>query len=448
MPAEPAPTSDADPATRLQATTAVHQRRTVRTLVVSQVLGGVGVAGGITAGGLLAEEVSGSTSVAGLAQTATVLGAALLAVPLARVAAARDRRAALAGGYAIGLAGALLTLLAAVAGWLWLVLLGSALFGGGTASNLQARYAATDSATPATRGRALSVVVWATTVGAVAGPNLVGPGAAVADVLGLPRLAGPYLFSVVSFAAGAAVVLALLRSAPAADPDGASGASGRAARAPGPRLLVVLTEVWRVPRARLAVTGIAAAHAVMVGVMVMTPVHLGHGGATLTVVGVVISLHVAGMYAASPVMGWLTDRLGPVRALGAGCVVLLTSLLLAATSPGAPGAPGEELGHVDYGSEPVQVAAALTLLGLGWSACVVAGSALLAEAAPEPVRVPAQGASDMVMGLAGAGAGALAGPVLAAAGYGRLSLLAGLLLLPVLTLAVVLLRGRRAATPL
>jgi MFS family permease len=53
-----------------------------------------------------------------------------------------------------------------------LLLVGALLFGFATAANLQARYAATDLATPERRGRALALVVWATTVGAVAGPNL------------------------------------------------------------------------------------------------------------------------------------------------------------------------------------------------------------------------------------------------------------------------------------
>lgn len=414
-----------------------RQRRTLRVLVVSQVLGGVGVASGIAAGGLLAEDVSRSTSLAGLSQTGTVLGAALLAVPLARLAGRSGRAPALAAGYVIGLLGAALLVVAAVTAQFWLLLLGAGLFGGATASNLQARYAATDSATAATRGRALSVVVWATTIGAVAGPNLLGAGESVARSISLPPLAGPYLFSVVSFSAGAAVVLLLLRGNRAAATGSPTTAVPRLSTA------AVLRVVWVLPRARLAMAAVASAHAVMVGVMVMTPVHLGHGGASLEVVGVVISLHVAGMYAASPVMGWLTDRIGRVRAVGVGVGILLLSLVVGATSPRA----GAVAGHAAHagGDQPVQVAVALTLLGLGWSCCVVAGSTLLSESVPGDVRVSAQGTSDLVMGVAAAAAGALAGPILAAAGYGRLSLLAGLLLLPVGLLALALVRSSAGA---
>ena len=142
------------------------QRRVVRVLVASQVLGGVGVAGGIAVGGLLAERVSGSTALSGLAQTATVLGAAVLALPLARVAAIRGRRTALSLGYLLGMIGAGGVLLGALTSQFWAVLVGLLIFGGGTASGLQARYAATDAASPLTRGRSLAVVVWATTIGA------------------------------------------------------------------------------------------------------------------------------------------------------------------------------------------------------------------------------------------------------------------------------------------
>ncbi|MFP5346959.1 MAG: MFS transporter [Actinomycetes bacterium] len=442
MPAEPQRRSDqvgGVPVVADTGGTGGVQRHNLRVLLASQVLGGVGVASGVAVGALLAERLSGSTALAGLTQTGTVLRAALLAVPLARLAARSGRRHALSAGYLVGLAGAVLTVLAAVLGWFWLMLVGSVLFGGGTASNLQARYAATDGATDADRGRALSVVVWATTVGAVAGPNLAGVGGRTAQLVGLPPLSGPFVYSIVSFAAGAAVVAVALRALrrPGA-PESASADEGRSVST-----MTVLAIVARRPRARLAMAAIAGAHAVMVGVMVMTPVHLGHGGASLEVVGIVISLHITGMYAASPAMGWLTDRVGRVRTIGIGVAVLLLALVLAATSPGAMGAEAMKAGAA-MGTAPVQVAVALTVLGLGWSCCVVAGSTLLSESVPADVRIPAQGTSDLVMGLSAAAAGALAGPVLAATGFGWLSGLAALLLLPVLALAVPLLRTARS----
>ena len=397
-------------------------RRTVRVLVTSQVLGGVGVASGIAVGGLLAEEVSGSTSLSGLAQTATVLGSALLAVPLARLAARSGRRVSLATGYAAALAGAVLALVAAVTDAFWLLLVAGLLFGGGTAANLQARYAATDDAPPATRARSLSIVVWATTVGAVAGPNLSGLGGTAGSALGVPALAGPYLFSVLAFVVAGLVVFSMLARLPAAPPTTAAGLPTSR-----PSTVETLRIVAAEPRARLGLVAIATAHAVMVGVMTMTPVHMGHGGASLQVVGIVISAHVAGMFAASPVFGWLTDRAGRLPAIALGLALLLASLAL-----GAFGAAGD---HTRLG-------VALTLLGLGWSCCLVAGSTLVSESVPAAVRVSVQGSSDLVMGIAGASAGALAGPVLDAAGYSALSVGASLLLVPVVVLALLLARTR------
>jgi len=397
-------------------------RRTVRVLVVSQVLGGVGVASGIAVGGLLAEQVSGSTSLSGLAQTATVLGAALLAVPLARLAVRSGRSVALATGYGFGLLGAVLAVAAAMTGAFWLLLVGTLLFGGATAANLQARYAATDDAPAASRARSLSVVVWATTVGAVAGPNLSGVGGRVAAEVGIPALAGPFLFSVLSFVLAGVVVMGLLRHRRTAGQEAAP------VHTPGVGVATALRTVAAAPRARLGLAAIATAHAVMTGVMAMTPVHMGSGGASLQVIGIVISAHVAGMYAASPVMGWLADRAGRVPAIGVGLGLLLAALLL-----GAAGGPGD---HTRLG-------VALTLLGLGWSCCLVAGSTLVSESVPEAVRTSVQGASDLTMGVAGASAGALAGPVLAAAGYPALTLGASLILVPVVVLALLMTRHPR-----
>ena len=413
------------------------QRRAVRVLAGSNVLGGVGVASGIAVGGMLAEQVSGSTSLAGLAQTGTVLGAALLALPLARLADGVGRRPALVTGYGLGLAGAALAVVAASLSSFPLLLLATLLFGGATAAGLQSRYAATDAADPVARGRALSVVVWATTVGAVAGPNLAGLGGRLGRALGIPELAGPYLFSAVSFVTAMLAVTLLLRPDPLvaarrvhAGPRTRSDDVGgvHAAQPPRPRLADTLRVVLASPPARLGLAAVAVGHAVMVAVMVMTPVHLGHHGATLTVVGVVISAHVAGMYALAPVMGWLADRRGRVAVIGLGLALLAASVLLGAVAPPESHA---------------LVGASLVLLGLGWSGTLVGGSALLSESVPEEVRTPVQGTSDLTMGLAGAAAGVLAGPALAVGGYAGLTLGAGLLLVPVAALA--LLAGRRPA---
>ncbi|GAB2909640.1 MFS transporter [Rhodococcus aerolatus] len=381
-------------------------------LLTSNLLGGVGVASGIAVGSLLVEQL-GATSLAGFAQALSVLGAAVAAVPLAGLAARRGRRWSLTVGYGVAVAGAGLVLLGAATGMLLVLLLGLTGFGVAQATNLQARYAAGDGVPAASRGRMIALVVWATTIGSVAGPNLTGLGQAAGEPLGLPGLAGPYLFSVAAFAL-AGIVLGLGYRA---RPTEAPVVVGLPVAPVGS--LAALRWAWGHPQARFAVVLIAAAHAVMVMVMAMTPVHMRHEGATLEVVGVVISAHIAGMYALSPVFGWLTDRIGPLRAAGVGL-----GALAAAVTLGFTGAA------LDLGDG--FTAAALVVLGLGWSACTISGAALVSASASDEVRVPLQGGADATMSYAGAAAAVLAGPLLAIGGFRLVNLVAAALLAPVL----------------
>lgn len=393
------------------------QRRTLRILSCSQVLGGIGVGSAIAVGGLLAEDVSGSTELSGLSQTASVLGGAVAALPMARLMSRHGRRPGLAAGYVVAAAGASLMVLGAVVDSFAVVLCGGLLIGSGTATNLQSRYAAADLADPAHRARALSVVVWATTVGVVLGPNLTGPGATVARAFDLPVLTGPLLFSLVAFLLPALLLWLLLRPDPLLVARGIASAAGEEDHPHG-SLAEALRVVRATPPAMLAVLAVAVAHTVMVSVMVMTPVHMRHEGAELEVVGIVISLHVAGMYALSPLVGWLSDRAGRVAVLVLGNVVLLCAVLVS----------GRAESHAVLG-------VGLVLLGVGWSCALVAGSTLLSESVPLGSRASVQGAADFVMGLCGAVGGALAGVVIGLTGYGTLNALAGALALPMLVLA-------------
>ncbi|WP_199539289.1 MFS transporter [Desertihabitans brevis] len=399
-------------------------RRGVAVLVVTQLLTGIGVASGVAVGGVLAEELAGTASAAGVAQTASIVGAGLASVPLAELAARSGRRLGLAVGAGAATAGALAVLGAAVLGWLPLMVLGMLLFGAATAVGLQARYAAAELAVPERRARTMSVVIWATTVGAVIGPNLSQPGSEVGVLLGLPGLAGPFLFSVVVFLA-ATLVLAV--GLPARRPEPVTGAERTAARASSLRLLV---GALRRPSLRIGVVAVVTGHAMMVSVMVMTPVHMNHQGMSLTLVGLVISIHVLGMYAASPVFGWLSDRFGPlpVVLLGAGLFVL--AFLGGAFSP-----------ESHSSSAPWWLAVALCLLGLGWSACLVGGSAMVAAEAPAAGGVRLQGTVDSAMSLGAAALAALAGPVLAVGGYPSVNLLGAVALVALL---VVVLTARTA----
>lgn len=383
--------------------TSEQQRTTLRVLVASNALGGVATASGFAVAALLAENVSGSTSLAGLVATSTTLGAAALAVPLARLARSHGRRVSLSLGYLIAFVGAALTILAAQIGSLTLLLAAGCLFGSGSASNLQSRYAATDAAEPSRIARSLGLVVWATTIGVIVGPNLTGVGGSIGSSLGILSLAGPYLFSVVAFGLSAATVWVGMRS------------QGRPTKVERQPLAVTFRQVIAIPHARLGLLAIATAHAVMVGVMSMTSVHLRHHGASLTIVGFVISGHVAGMYALSPVTGWLADRLGRIPTIGIGLGILAVAMTLAAVAP--------DDAHALTGL-------ALFTLGLGWSACLVAGSTLLSRSVPDGIRTSAQGLSDLTMGILASLSGTAAGPVLAHLGFHWLAVFCGLLLIP------------------
>jgi MFS family permease len=404
------------------------QRRTVGTLIGTQILVGVGVTAGAAVGALLAEEVSGSADLAGLGGTFQVLGGALVAIPMAHVMAARGRRWGLLLGYAIGIVGALTMITAGAMGNFPILLVGAALFGGANAANSQARYAAADLADEAHRGRDLSIVVWATTIGAVLGPNLAGPGEPVARALGLPILTGPYVFSLAGLVLGAILLFTRLR------PDPLLLARERAAALatePLDRQHGSIVRGWRTllahPGALLGLVTMALGHTVMVSVMVMTPLHMHHGGASLRIIGVVISLHVLGMFAFSPLTGLAVDRWGGRSCGLAGAVILVVAGLLAAQAP-TGWSPG--------------LATGLFLLGLGWSFTLVSGSTLVVKSVPIAERAGAQGASDLVMGLAAGGGGALAGVVVGQLGYAVLGGCAAVLA-AVVALASLLIRVDR-----
>jgi MFS family permease len=349
-------------------------------------------------------------------------------VPLSRISDRAGRRAGLAAGYAVAVIGALVTVVAAALSSLWLLMAGLFAFGAATACGLQARYAAADLATPERRGRSLALVVWATTIGSVLGPNLAEPGAELGVRIGLPALGGAFVLSAAVFVVVAAAFLVLLRPDPlllarrlggTGIQPRARGATSRAVRA-----------VWATPTGRLGLTAIVVSHAVMVGVMVMTPVHMDHAGGapgtTLRVIGLVISVHVAGMYLFSPLVGLLADRAGrPVT------VALAGLLLLAATATAGTAAPGAA----------VQLGIGLLLLGLGWSCGLIAGSTLVTESVAPALRPTAQGGTDLLMGLGAAVAGLAGGPLLAVGGFGLVAAVSAALVLPLAVVSAHVARG-------
>ncbi len=408
---------------------AAWQRRTVGVLTGAQVFSGVGIAVTLSAGTLLAQQLTNSGALIGLVPTAGVAGAALSAFPLARFAARQGRRPALATGYLLAVVGALLVVASAQQRSYPLLVAAHALMGMGMTSNQQSRYAAADMATEANRGLHLSVVVWATTVGAVGGSNMLGVATSAARSAGLPPLAGPYVGAVIAYLLSAVIVLALLR------PDPLVVARSRAGAPSVPKKIPFLLALRTVGRSRLAVGAVVAmttAHAMMLAVMSFTPVQMHMGGAMYSVIGLAIGLHVAAMYGLAPVMGWLTDHVGRTWTIHLGLLLTVSACVAAAV------VPANAAGWLIIG---------LVLLGLGWSAVLVAGSTLLTEAVPVPMRPAAQGVFDVIMNVGGMAGSSLGGVAMQVFGFRGMAGGSGGLAALVTVIAFLLLGAGRAVRP-
>jgi MFS family permease len=380
------------------------QRRVLAVVAAAQVLGGAGLAAGVTVGALLARQMLGSDALSGLPTALFTLGSASAALLVGRVTQIRGRRPGLGLGFLAGGAGAVGVVVAAVSGSVALLFAALFVYGAGTATSLQARYAGTDLARPDERGTAVSIALLATTLGAVAGPNLVGPLGVLAGAIGVPALAGPFLLAAAAYLAAAVVLFALLRpdpflvarELPPLAPAAATTARPRAGGVVVGATVMVLTQVT------------------MIAIMTMTPVHMLAHGHGLEEIGVVIAIHVGAMYLPSLVTGRLVDRLGRVPMAAATGVTLLVAGLTAALAPPDAVTP---------------LVVGLALLGLGWNFGLIAGTALLVDATEPADRPRIQGGVDVLVALSGAGGGVLSGLVVAGFGFSTLALAGGLLAL-------------------
>ncbi|MFJ9368655.1 MFS transporter [Nocardia sp. NPDC101769] len=391
--------------------TAQAQHRILRVLVASQILSGAGLAAGVTVGALLAQQMLGSTSLAGLPSALFTAGSALAAVAVGRISQARGRRPGLAVGYLTGAIGSAGVITAAALNNPALLFIALFIYGAGTATNLQARYAGADLADPARRARAVSTVLVATTLGGVAGPNLAAPTGDLAHALGLPTLTGPFLLSGAAYALAALVLalrlrpdpLLLARTIAAAEPAHATDDTHSPDQTRDSRRSLVLGAVVMI-----------LTQLVMVAIMTMTPVHMhdmGHGTAAS---GLVIAIHIGAMYLPSPLTGWLVDRYGRIKVAAASGVTLLAAGVLAATAPG---------------DSVALLALALALLGLGWNFGLVSGTAITTDTVPLATRAKTQGLVDVAIAIAGATGGLTSGLMVAATSYPALALTGGLLAL-------------------
>jgi MFS family permease len=393
-----------------------HQRRTVATLIVAQVLGGLGLASGIAVGTLIAADLLADRALSGLPFALSVGGTTAAAIPLSRLMRRFGRRIGLRLAWIVGALGAALIASSVVLGLTPLFLAGMALFGGASAGADAARYAATDLAM--SRGRAMGTLVFATTLAAIGGPLLLAPAADAATAVGVPAFAGPFALSAVAFAAAAVILDRFLRPDPLLlaatlrlSADEASATSADAASRPGP--------ATGSGRPRAAIAGAVAMGTVsfaMILAMVAAPGELDSGGSGLGAIGLVVALHIAAMFAPSPLSGWLADRFGPGWVIGLGGAAMAGTALLFVRVAGAGGAGhAEHGGHGSVDTAP-ELAAALVLLGVAWNLGFMGGSAQLAASLSGARLVSAQGVADAAMGLAGLTGALLSGVVVAVVG--------------------------------
>lgn len=406
------------------------QRKTIWVLSIATVLGGLGMGASLSAGALIIVDLTGNAALSGFGSTMNAIGAAIAGIPLARAAARRGRRVALATGNLVAMIGAAVVILAATLSIPALVFVGLAIVGVAAAVQLQARFAATDLSAEGRRGRDLSLVVWSITIGAVTGPNLIGPGEVIGAALGVHPLSGIFVFAIVAQLLACLTVYLGLRPDPlllarelsvselSNTESGTPSTTSPNTTSPSKTSQsdVAKDDAGSATKNRqaqvLAVVIVALAHGIMVGIMAMTPLHITEHGGAVTLVGVTISLHIAGMYALSPIFGLLVGKFGALPVVFSGYGVLGVAALLAAVG-------GDNM--------PV-VQLALVLLGVGWGLATVAGATLVTNLTPLSDRPKRQGQSDTAMNATGAIFGACSGVLFSLGGFPLISVICGLLI--------------------
>ena len=394
-------------------------RRTLTTVLTSQSFGGAGLAAGISVGALIAQDMLGSDALSGLPTALFTLGAALTAFIVGRAAQRSGRRKALGFGFIIGGIGAIGVVAATHFVSPVLLFISLFLYGAGTATNMQARYAGTDLAPANRKGTAVSTAMVATTIGAVAGPNLIEPLGGLAEGFGLPTLAGPFLLAAVAYITAGVILVTMLR------PDPYLVAKQLEAQdSPQADTITAKTPVEKPSRLiRIGALVLVISQIVMVGIMTMTPVHMRAHDHSMGAIGLVIGLHVGAMWLPSLVTGPLVDKIGPRVMAITGGLILLASGLVAAF------APGESL---------AALVIALVLLGIGWNVGLVSGTTLVVHGTQPETRAATQGSIDVWYQIFGAGAGVFSGVLMSATGFGIVTIVGGILaliIIPAIALA-------------
>jgi MFS family permease len=396
-------------------------KRTLWIVILSQTFGGAGLAAGITVGALLAQQMIGTSSVAGLPTALFTLGSALSAYLVGHFSQSHGRRLGLSFGFIAGGIGAIGVVLAAKIGSIILLFLALFVYGAGTSTNLQARYAGTDLAGPKQRAKAVSIAMVATTLGAVAGPNLVNPTGAVAKAIGFPELSGPFMLAAVAYLLAGFSFFIFLRPDPLIVAKAIALENKKLEKASaGSGEVALKAQISNRMGIFVGGTVLILSHFVMVAIMTMTPIHMQGAGCGLGVIGMIIGLHIAAMYLPSLVTGVLVDRYGRTSMAVASGIVLAISGVLAAFTPG---------------DAILSLAIALILLGLGWNFGLISGTSIIIDSTTVEQRAKVQGSVDVLVAIAGSAGGLLSGIIVANSSYMALGFFGAylsLLLIPIL----------------
>nr|WP_113884304.1 MULTISPECIES: MFS transporter [Cytobacillus] len=378
-------------------------KRTLIVIVISQIFGGAGLAAGITVGALLAQNMLGTDSVTGIPTALFTLGSAGAALLVGRLSQRFGRRPGLAAGFLAGGIGAIGVVVSSLTNSILLLFISLLIYGAGTATNLQARYAGTDLANPAQRAKAISMAMVSTTFGAVAGPNLVDVMGEFAISIGIPALAGPFILAAAAYILAGLVLFMFLRPDPFIVAKAISDEQSKTSHLEKNLNLASINR-----------RGIFAGAAVMVltqfvmmAIMTMTPIHMGHHGHALNKVGLVIGFHIGAMFLPSLVTGFLVDKIGRAVMVIASAITLLASGILAAAGP------ADSMAALNI---------ALVLLGLGWNFGLISGTAILVDSTHASTRAKTQGSIDVWIALSGALGGGVSGIVVAYSSYAALSI--------------------------
>lgn len=386
-------------------------KRTLLIVVLSQIFGGAGLASGVTVGALLAQEMLGTDAYAGVPTALFTFGSAGAAYLVGRLSQRFGRRTGLAFGFIVGGLGALGVVLAAITNNIYLFFATLLIYGAGSATNLQARYAGTDLANSKQRATAISIALVSTTFGAVAGPNLVGVMGQFATAIHIPALAGPFLLAAAAYILAGVFLVIFMR------PDPLLVAAAITAKNLLDKNQSIHMDQTNSTNNRGIVVGatvMVLTQIVMVAIMTMTPIHMRHHGHGLSEVGMVIAIHIGAMYLPSLVTGFLVDRIGRNAMSIAAGLTLLASGIMAAVAPG---------------DSMFVLTVALALLGLGWNLGLISGTALIVDSTTPSTRAKTQGSIDVLIALSGAAGGVLSGVVVAGASYATLTLSGGILAL-------------------